>query len=76
MTASYAVEGFSDKVAFIWSVADLLRGDVRPHEFGQFILPLVVLRRPIRAQPFTGRVGADPVPVHATSAQSRAWLPR
>ena len=38
------VEGFNNKVAFIWSVADLLRGDVRPHEFGQFILPLVVLR--------------------------------
>jgi len=45
MTTSYNVEGFSDKVAFIWSVADLLRGDVKPHEFGQFILPFVVLRR-------------------------------
>jgi type I restriction enzyme M protein len=40
-----AVEGFSDKVSFIWSVADLLRGDVRQHEYGQFILPFVVLRR-------------------------------
>lgn len=45
MTASNAVEGFNDKVAFIWSVADLLRGDVRPHEYGQFVLPFVVLRR-------------------------------
>lgn len=40
-----AVEGFGDKVSFIWSVADLLRGDVKAHEYGQFILPFVVLRR-------------------------------
>lgn len=39
------VEGFGDKVSFIWSVADLLRGDVKSHEFGQYILPFVVLRR-------------------------------
>ena len=36
---------FSDKVAFIWSVADLLRGDYKAHEYGQVILPLTVLRR-------------------------------
>jgi type I restriction enzyme M protein len=39
------VSGFGDKVSFIWSVADLLRGDVKAHEYGQFILPFVVLRR-------------------------------
>jgi len=31
--------------AFIWSVADLLRGDYRQSEYGKVILPLVVLRR-------------------------------
>ena len=31
--------------AFIWSVADLLRGDYKPSEYGRVILPLVVLRR-------------------------------
>ena len=31
--------------AFIWSVADLLRGDYRPSEYGRVILPLTVLRR-------------------------------
>lgn len=36
---------FSDKVNFIWSIADLLRGDYRPSEYGKVILPLVVLRR-------------------------------
>ena len=29
----------------IWSVADLLRGDYKPSEYGRVILPLVVLRR-------------------------------
>jgi type I restriction enzyme M protein len=31
--------------AFIWSVADLLRGDYKQSEYGKVILPLVVLRR-------------------------------
>lgn len=31
--------------AFIWSVADLLRGDYKPHEYGSVILPFTVLRR-------------------------------
>jgi type I restriction enzyme M protein len=36
---------FSDKVTFIWSVADLLRGPYKPHQYGDVILPLTVLRR-------------------------------
>ncbi|HXT33940.1 MAG TPA: class I SAM-dependent DNA methyltransferase, partial [Chloroflexota bacterium] len=39
------MEGFGDKVGFIWSVADLLRGDYKPSEYGRVILPLVTLRR-------------------------------
>ena len=39
------MSGFQDKVAFIWSVADLLRGDYKPSEYGRVILPLVTLRR-------------------------------
>ncbi len=31
--------------SLIWSVADLLRGDFRPHEYGHIILPFTVLRR-------------------------------
>ncbi|MEA3191302.1 MAG: type restriction enzyme protein [Thermoplasmata archaeon] len=34
-----------DRVAFIWSIAESLRGPYKPHEYGQVILPLVVLRR-------------------------------
>ena len=31
--------------AFIWLVADLLRGDYRPSEYGRIVLPLTVIRR-------------------------------
>ncbi len=31
--------------AFIWSVADLLRGDYKQSEYGRVVLPLTVLRR-------------------------------
>jgi type I restriction enzyme M protein len=31
--------------SFIWSVADLLRGDYKPFEYGKVILPFTVLRR-------------------------------
>ena len=36
---------FNDKVNFIWSVADLLRGDYKQSEYGKVILPLTVIRR-------------------------------
>ncbi|MGI6418225.1 MAG: type I restriction-modification system subunit M [Thermoguttaceae bacterium] len=39
------MNNFSDKVSFIWSVADLLRGPYRPNQYGRVILPLTVLRR-------------------------------
>src|SRR5687767_14049513 len=32
-------------VGFIWSVADLLRGDYKQSEYGRVILPFTVLRR-------------------------------
>jgi type I restriction enzyme M protein len=36
---------FSDKVGFIWSVADLIRGPYRPNQYKDVMLPLTVLRR-------------------------------
>ncbi|MFB1063326.1 N-6 DNA methylase [Natrinema sp. H-ect4] len=39
------VNGFSEKVDFIWSIADLLRGDYKQSEYQKVILPLTVLRR-------------------------------
>ncbi len=37
--------GFADKVAFVWKVADKLRGTFKQHEYGSVMLPLLVLRR-------------------------------
>ena len=42
MTDSPAIKNHA---AFIWSVADLLRGDYKQSEYGKVILPLTVLRR-------------------------------
>ncbi|SDL52996.1 type I restriction-modification system subunit M [Halarsenatibacter silvermanii] len=39
------MNGFSEKVNFIWSIADLLRGDYKQSEYGRVILPFTVLRR-------------------------------
>ncbi len=39
------VHNFGEKVSFIWSVADLLRGPYKPAQYGRVILPLTVLRR-------------------------------
>lgn len=39
------MQGHSEKVSFIWSVADLLRGDYKASDYGKVILPFVVLRR-------------------------------
>jgi len=36
---------FQDKVNFIWSIAELLRGDYKQSEYGKIILPLTVIRR-------------------------------
>jgi type I restriction enzyme M protein len=38
-------ETIRNHASFIWSVADLLRGDYKQSEYGRVILPLVVLRR-------------------------------
>jgi type I restriction enzyme M protein len=35
----------SNLFSFIWSVADILRGEYKPHEYGRVILPFAVLRR-------------------------------
>jgi type I restriction enzyme M protein len=38
-------EAIRNHAAFIWSVADLLRGDYKQSEYGKVILPLTVIRR-------------------------------
>jgi len=36
---------FGEKVNFIWSIANLLRGPYKPDKYGDVILPIAVLRR-------------------------------
>ncbi|MCL4670363.1 type I restriction-modification system subunit M [Burkholderia pseudomallei] len=38
-------QNFSELANFIWSVADLLRGDYKQADYGKIILPLTLLRR-------------------------------
>lgn len=39
------MQRFGEKVSFLWSVADLPRGDYKQSEYGRVILPCTVLRR-------------------------------
>lgn len=41
-TARPDTEIVKNHAAFIWSVADLLRGDYKPYEYGKVIQPLTV----------------------------------
>jgi type I restriction enzyme M protein len=34
-----------ERIGFIWSIAELLRGDYKEGEYGKVILPFTVLRR-------------------------------
>ena len=38
-------ENHSQTAAFLWSIADLLRGDFKQSQYGRIILPFTVLRR-------------------------------
>ena len=35
----------NDKANLIWAIADKLTGAFKPHEYGEVILPLTVIRR-------------------------------
>ncbi len=39
------MNNFQDKVNFIWSIAELLRGPYKKEQYGDVILPMAVLRR-------------------------------
>ena len=39
------MKNFKETANFIWSIADLLRGDYKQSDYGKVVLPLVVLRR-------------------------------
>lgn len=39
------VENHSQTASFIWSVADLLRGNFKQSQYGRVVLPFTLLRR-------------------------------
>jgi type I restriction enzyme M protein len=39
------MDNFSEQVSFIWSIAELLRGNYKQSEYGKVVLPFTVLRR-------------------------------
>ena len=39
------MENYSQTAAFLWSIADLLRGDFKQSQYGRIILPFTLLRR-------------------------------
>ena len=45
MAETLGNERIRNHATFIWSVADLLRGDYKQSEYGKVILPLTVIRR-------------------------------
>ncbi|PXW01478.1 type I restriction enzyme M protein [Pantoea ananatis] len=54
---------FSSMAAFLWSVADLLRGDFKQSQYGRVILPFTVLRRLECVLAPTKQVVLDKLPV-------------
>jgi type I restriction enzyme M protein len=44
-TNGRSFNGFGDIANFLWSIADLLRGDYKQADYGKVILPMTVLRR-------------------------------
>ena len=44
-TVSNVGVNIAEKATLIWNVADMLRGPVKPHEYGLVILPMTVVKR-------------------------------
>ena len=70
--ATAHTSAIQNHAAFIWSVADLLRGDYKQSEYGKVILPLTVLRRLDCVLEPTKQAGARP-PRPTRRARSRTW---
>jgi type I restriction enzyme M protein len=70
----------NNHATFIWSIADLLRGSFKAHQYGDIILPFTVLRRldavlaPTKRAVFAAveQAAADGIPVRASLLRNRA----
>ncbi|MCM3778807.1 type I restriction-modification system subunit M [Microbacterium hydrocarbonoxydans] len=70
----------NNHATFIWSIADLLRGSFKAHQYGDTILPFTVLRRldavlaPTKQAVFAAveQAAADGIPVRASLLRNKA----
>ena len=70
----------NNHATFIWSIADLLRGSFKAHQYGDIILPFTVLRRldavlaPTKQAVFAAveQAKADGIPVRASLLRNKA----
>ncbi len=70
----------NNHATFIWSIADLLRGSFKAHQYGDIILPFTVLRRldavlaPTKQAVFAAveQAKADDIPVRASLLKNKA----
>ncbi|WP_104177377.1 class I SAM-dependent DNA methyltransferase [Cryobacterium sp. Y50] len=70
----------NNHATFIWSIADLLRGSFKAHQYGDIILPFTVLRRldavlaPTKQTVFAvvDQAEADGIPVRASLLRTKA----
>ena len=73
----------NNHATFIWSIADLLRGSFKAHQYGDIILPFTVLRRldavlaPTRKAVFGAveQAATDGIPVRASLLRNTAGHP-
>ena len=64
---------FQSLGSFVWSIAEILRGDFKQSEYGKVILPFVVQRRldyilegskeAVRSQPLRAKIPASSLPI-------------
>lgn len=59
---------------FIWSIADLLRGPYRPHQYGSVVLPFTILRRLDAVLEPTKRAVLDEVKKRGDAASASVFL--
>ena len=70
----------NNHATFIWSIADLLRGSFKAHQYGDIILPFTVLRRldavlaPTKQAVFAAveQAKKDDIPVKASLLRHKA----
>ncbi len=51
------MNNFFEHVSFIWSIAEILRGNYKQSEYGKVVLPFTVLRRHLNGSQYSPVAG-------------------